>query len=52
MVLAGPLSFRLYDAEQGLNKDEFMTSKLVFGLLLFINLVRQHLMKKASDSSH
>jgi len=48
-VLAGPLAFRLYDVEQGLNKDEYMVSKLVLGLLLFINLIRQHFIKSAAD---
>jgi len=32
-----------------LNSDEYMKTKLVLGLLLFINLIRQHFIKSAAD---
>lgn len=52
MIFAGPLSFRLYDIEAGLNKDEFMKSKLVLGLLLLINVIRQMMLSSAAAKSH
>lgn len=52
MIFAGPLSFRLYDLEAGLNKDEFMKSKLVLGLLLLINVIRQMMLSSAAAKSH
>lgn len=51
-LLAGPLSFRLYDIEAGLNRDEYMVTKLALGVLLLFNVLRQHQMKKAADAYH